>query len=543
MPSRSALAEEFGTFECHRYRDGIFDAHYPVKNELLGGFLEAANQSGNAEGNQLLSLVDKRLRVGVAKQSAVIDDYSITDRAEQFAKVCKNKFEQVSKNADFESAVDVVRWYVEGEGVGWPFAARKKDTDEQKRNKQAGAIARVVDSVWWRRRLRRLYGAAVECVLRDLGAVRRGSTPYVSDWAFRRWVASQQRNAGVLETMVAVCDETEEQSPLIDCVEKSVSNPAIKRAELMTRIRGYEEVAVAMGLKGLFLTLTTPSAYHARRAESGVVNPKYKGYSPADGQEYLSNVWAKIRAAWHRAGIKPFGFRVCEPHHDGTPHAHFLLFFSANDTNKAWEIFREYALEESPNEHGAQKIRATRINICPSKGTASGYIAKYISKNIDGFGFGVGEQDEEGGIPTSDGALRVRAWASIWGIRQFQQIGSCSVTVWRELRRHREIPEEWVGVDVDELWEAADAGDWKAFVELMGGAFVSRDAQTLRALHVLADKLGKYGDEVSRIFGLALRGSCRDIRTRFKEWRIVRCDEMGVFQEEANGPPPLDLCQ
>lgn len=150
--------------------------------------------------------------------------------------------------------------------------------------------------------------------------------------------------------------------------------------------------------------------------------------------------------------------------YDGTPHWHLLLFMPPEQLPAATAIFDQYALEEDGDERGAAENRFRTEIIDPEKGRATGYVAKYVSKCIDGY------QVDEGsyGNDAVESAARIRAWASIWGIRQFQFIGSPSVTVYRELRRLKAVPDVRPE-KLEELEQAADQGNWKIFVGLMGG--------------------------------------------------------------------------
>lgn len=341
------------------------------------------------------------------------------------------------------------------------------------------AIKRMTCPLWWRRRLRVSQCRAVEAFAIELGRVKRYREVYASDSTVTRREQQKRRNAMALEGTECINRDTGEVYSLAELAAKGVSNAAIRRAELMTRIAGFEAVARAVGDVPLFLTITTPSKYHRMAIGHGgkpIENKKWDGSTPREAQRYLTKLFARIRAKLGRKGIRPYGFRVAEPHHDGTPHWHILVFVAPDDAESLETIFRDYALKEDGNERGAQENRFECVPVDYSKGTATGYIAKYISKNIDGYG--ITEGDWEAETDAATGAQRVEAWATAWGIRQFQQVGGPPVGVWRELRRLDDS--EKYGDTLAAARAAADAGNWERYVEVMGGPAVKRCDLPLR---------------------------------------------------------------
>ena len=118
----------------------------------------------------------------------------------------------------------------------------------------------------------------------------------------------------------------------------------------------------------------------------------------------------------------------------------------------------------------ADKNRLDFKDIDPDKGTATGYIVMYISKNIDGSDL---DKTDDNDDPITN-AKRIGAWASCYGIRQFQQIGGVSITAWRELRRAKETLT--VSDKAEAARKAADSSGFSEFTQLMGGVFCKRDS-------------------------------------------------------------------
>jgi hypothetical protein len=363
------------------------------------------------------------------------------------------------------------------------IAPPQGDTDDEK-------IARALDKAWWKRHLRTEWTRRFEHTSIQLGMTYRNTDPYVSRETAIMQDAQNRANAELLEQRTAT-NEHGQTFTVAELAAKGMGNKTLRRGELMTRIRGFEECADHLRDVGMFWTITCPSKFHS----VGGTNAKYNGATPRDAQAYLVGVWALMRAAMHRAGIHPYGFRIAEPHTDGCPHWHMLLFVDRTRVNDMEMIITAYAMQEDEDEAGAQKNRVKLVRIEAGKGTAAGYIAKYVSKNIDGHGVGDHKVFENGTtyVVTSDllgnseitPSARVTYWSQVWGIRQFQQIGGAPVGVWRELRRVkaetiRNAPEAIKAahlacqkVESDDP-AAAKQASYAAYVFAMGGPSVGR---------------------------------------------------------------------
>lgn len=366
------------------------------------------------------------------------------------------------------------------------------------------AVRRMVAARWWTGQLRKAQARGLESAAIELGLVNRSKDCYVSNESLAARTAQNARNAATLEATIARNVETEQEFTLAELAAKGPANKGIRRAELMTRISGFERIAIAHGHAGLFLTITCPSKMHSHRIIGGraVRNPNYQHIKPNDAQKYLSGVWARIRAALARACMAVYGFRIAEPQHDGTPHWHLLLFYPPANDSKIRATIRRYALQMDGDEAGAQEKRCDFKTMDPSIGTAAAYIAKYVAKNIDGYRL---EKDLIGNDALETSA-RVEAWATRWRIRQFQQVGGPPVTVWRELRRVESVPSDAPAfvrdahnavnkVAVFEGRENASVA-WDHYVRAQGGVFCGRNYR-VRLATVASDARTAYGEEAA----------------------------------------------
>lgn len=423
----------------------------------------------------------------------------------------------------------------------WGFIGELPEfkTEEVRDNWILSVMVRLLSAKWWEKRINRTWDRLQEHINILLGKVRKGVSAYVSNATMK--VVRERKRA--MMRWLAESEVMNTKHDLVismkDCWEASNANPVNRRNEMMVRARGFSDYAEEQGHVGVFFTWTAPSRFHAwKTGRNGktVENEKYEGATPRETCAYLAKLWSLTRAALKRGDAPVYGFRVCEAHHDGTPHWHLLLFMRPADKWRVISTLQRYALSHDRAElirdpkglpsHTDFTPRFDWEEIDPTKGDAAGYIAKYIAKNIDGAYL---DDDEEADAPANEAAMHAVAWASWWGIRTFQQIGGAPVGVWRELRRisnakkHGDLVGPPKPVLQDPRFEAAryaaDNGIFRCYLHAMGGALATRAEHPIKLAHLIEEQANCYGEDIKRLMGL--HTASLGIKTRLQGWEVV----------------------
>lgn len=366
------------------------------------------------------------------------------------------------------------------------------------------ACKKMLSDTWLERQLlflRTQYIEYAQITLERVGN-KAHQQPNISHISFHNWMNKQREAQRFIENTLVLDEDSGEHFTLAEVIARTTANPENRRIEMMVRSRGFQELAHDLDYTCLFLTWTLPSQYHRN-------SDKWKGASVKEGHNNLMQQWAHARALLAKADIPYFGFRVAEPHKDATSHAHYFLFCHEDDKESLLAILRDVAISEDREELGDNITPRFKVKESdPAKGDATAYIAKYISKNINGKHLPENESEEK--------AYRARAWASTHRIRQFQQFGGEPVGLWRHLRRATAEQTQF-DPELDTLRLAADTSKWSLFCTLANNATLAYEPRN-----------NEYGETINRPIGFRwfVEGVGILINTCEKTYRLVKKSQL-----------------
>ena len=247
------------------------------------------------------------------------------------------------------------------------------------------------------RTLRKKAKAARQHASALFGTVGWEDAAYVDDYSRQRWKERQDANARYAETQVLVTEDGK-AIPMASILAKK---KAATTAQFYAMCKAMDEYATThQGWTGVFVTATLPPEYHPNPANGhGDYNP---AKSPRAADQELQHRLAKLRARMAKARVPVFGIRVAEPHKDGCPHTHLLLYMPAADIPNLDAMLLKLFPETVPGQRNASRM----VHIDPKLSNGFSYLAKNV----------MADNDTEDGQGHGE---RVRAWASERSIRRW----------------------------------------------------------------------------------------------------------------------------
>lgn len=420
-------------------------------------------------------------------------------------------------------------------GLSLPYFELLEQGGEFKPERALSEIKKTLKDRFWLGQIIRMKRRGYENFAAAFGLIgdQKWQSTYVSKGGLRFYIKQQINNHKFLSLSSIVNNSTGVRVNLMDVYLSSISNPEKRAIELRVRAKGAEKIAKDLGYSGLFVTATLPSRFHAN-------SNTYDGSSVRDGLRWFLKRWEVTRAMLHKHKVKYFGIRCSEPHADSTMHGHFVIFVAPEDEETLIRIMRGSWVNCEPDDAKGNGWRIGRFNykkLDPSKGSAVSYITKYIAKNIYSDD-DVTKSDENENLSLKDNVNHVRAWASTWGIRQFQFFGLPNVTVYRELRRVKNNELKGLGVpvspDLRKVIEFCGLGDFAEYIRQQTPTADEADVfkwayEVKNEYYVNEDK-----EWCRKVVGVSSLRSRTDVVSRLESWTVDKGQWDGAAKFDPN---------
>ena len=321
----------------------------------------------------------------------------------------------------------------------------------------------------------------------------KSSSPYCNAYSLARWKERQKQNMEYAENCVCMPPEGSGLDE-VSLAKIKVASEMGQAARLYAQTLGLQELGERLGRTPLFLTLTLPPEWHPHPT-GGFDSRKWTPeHSPTQAALALQTLWQQFRSLAGKAGVEWFGIWVKEPHGDGCPHQHALIWVAPEHV----EAIRKAVANTYPGQHQA-KVEVVEQG--EGKAMPASYIMKYLMKATSATPEAVGIKSSE----IAGGHLdAVQAQRSELGMRGYGFLGTHGI---------------------QRIWQKIAVAGKKAFAEMPQRA---QEARLLIDQRRYADALLTLGAIKGEGDGGRLRGVYEDEQNRYSE---PTRDEWGTVEK------------
>jgi len=248
-----------------------------------------------------------------------------------------------------------------------------------------------------------------ELVAMKLGFIGKFGTSVVTNAAIEELKQTRKKSENFLKDRVLVNKATGACFPL----HKLTEQKSRLYAENLCFLNGLNDYAIRNNFSAALITITLPSSFRLKNTKNSIV-------SPPKANKYLLSKWLKYKNKIDRWISPCYMFKVVEPHEDGLPHWHIMIFFPCQMKKRHQDsLLKAFDLKS----FRSNLIDWSDLNL--KENHAIGYLAKKIKNDL-------GPANR---INFSNENVKRCAYLSTWKIAGNEFLGLPQQTkgLWREL--------------------------------------------------------------------------------------------------------------
>jgi len=304
-----------------------------------------------------------------------------------------------------------------------------------------------IEVKFWQKKILLTIRQNRELLSYRLGLISENALQYCTDECVDENKNDVKKREEFAKTLVIANTQTGEYFP----ANQSISAKSQSYSENVCLLNELNKYSIKHDLEVALVTITVPPSMHMSYQKKSV-------FSPSDVHNYILKRWQKYTSQTTQWTTPCFSFKVIEPHDDGTPHWHVMMFY----TKKMQKDHQDALLDA----FGLKSFKSKRIkwDILPHDKNSKD---KNDRKKVIGYLLKKIKDQSSAEITYESTVSRRSAFLNVWKIRgqEFSGLPINTKTLWRELRSKNKYPFT-LCKELEQLKTFATTNQFAHFLEL-----------------------------------------------------------------------------